>query len=179
MSSWLTRHVLLRLLGFVFLGTFLTSALQTRSLFGPHGLSPASPSNRPVPAFHVLQWLGIAYSELALELLSWLGVFLALLLLLDAFAHFTLPLALWCIQLSLVNLGSHYVMGYGWEWQILEVTLLAVFLSPLLPWRSTLSARREPVHELSLWLIRCCAFRVMWGAGMSKLGGIFAFSLFR
>eukprot|EP01126_Amoeba_proteus_P029600 TRINITY_DN2920_c0_g1_i31.p1 TRINITY_DN2920_c0_g1~~TRINITY_DN2920_c0_g1_i31.p1 ORF type:complete len:428 (-),score=51.56 TRINITY_DN2920_c0_g1_i31:186-1469(-) len=57
------------------------------------------------------------------------------------------------------------VQCYGWEWQIAETTMLAVFVAP---WFQFQAVGEPPI--ISVWLLRFLAFRLMWGAGMSKLG---------
>src|SRR6266516_1409488 len=42
-SYWLTRFVILRLLGFVYAVAFLVAAQQLVPLIGEHGLTPANP----------------------------------------------------------------------------------------------------------------------------------------
>lgn len=80
-----------------------------------------------------------------------------------------LPASLWALYLSLVNLGG-WTSNYGWEWLTLELGFLSIFLCPLLTvWRSPLP-QRVPPPPLVLFLFRWCAFRLLIGAGMSKLG---------
>ena len=56
----LTRIVLLRGMGLVYLAAFATSAMQSRALFGSHGLVPLrQPPSRPTPAFSALEALGL------------------------------------------------------------------------------------------------------------------------
>ena len=66
MTMYLTRLVLLRGMGVLYTAAFLTSALQSRALFGTQGLSPApglvasaagslSRHPRPLPAFVLLE----------------------------------------------------------------------------------------------------------------------------
>ena len=99
-TYWLTRLVVLRGMGLVFLAAFGTSAAQSRGLFGSHGLSPVlgTPSGRPTPVFDVL-----GRSDLALELMSWAGVLLSLLLLTGVLTWAPLPALLWAMQVRLVH----------------------------------------------------------------------------
>ena len=177
--KYLTRLVLLRGMGLLYLAAFLTSAFQSRALFGTHGLSPApgmiaaAQGNlqsyaRPVPAFWLLE--PFCSGDVALELVSWAGVFLSLLLImLPTYRHGVwagLPFALWGLYLSIVNLDG-MIMRYGWEWETLEVGFLMIFLCPLLP---VYKEKTVPTSELVLWLLRWGTFRLMIGAGMSKIG---------
>src|ERR1700756_174939 len=81
-SYWLTRFVILRLLGFVYAMAFLVAADQLVPLVGAHGLTPAAHFlERIRPQFEsaaevfwhlpTLFWLGI--SDHALAIFSWVG----------------------------------------------------------------------------------------------------------
>src|SRR5216117_1633219 len=89
-SYWLTRFVILRLLGFVYAVAFLVAANQLVPLIGEHGLTPATHfldivqtqlGSRGAGALRVptLFWLGI--SDKALVIFSWIGVVLSLVVL--------------------------------------------------------------------------------------------------
>ena len=39
-------------------------------------------------------------------------------MMLDLAYHFTIPLILWTLQLSLLNLKTPFITNYGWEWQV-------------------------------------------------------------
>lgn len=90
-SYWLTRMVLLRATGLIYLCGFATAAFQARPLFGSGGLMPLPTSAesgnynfpRPTPAFDLLEHIaGMPFCDCALELVSWTGVALSLQLLL-------------------------------------------------------------------------------------------------
>src|SRR4029453_15248773 len=81
-SYWLTRFVILRLLGFVFAGAFLIAAQQLVPLVGEHGLNPANHflatiqmqlGSRTTGMMQVptLFWFGI--SDNMLSIFSWVG----------------------------------------------------------------------------------------------------------
>jgi len=78
-----------------------------------------------------------------------------------------IPLFLWCLYLSIVNLQAPFTYSYGWEWLTCEVGFLCIFLCPV--WSAGM-ATWTPPPRLVLWLIRWCAFRLLLGAGMSKVG---------
>jgi hypothetical protein len=185
-SWYLTRLVLLRGMGVLYTTAFLTSALQSRALFGTQGLAPAPgmvasqagtlhAHTRPVPAFTLLApWCS---GDLALELISWIGLLLSLLLIVlpcsSRGVWGGLPLLLWGLYLSIVNLGG-MIMNYGWEWETLEVGFIMIFLCPLIPsWFRNNNGRGINAFAPStavLWLLRWGTFRLMIGAGMSKIG---------
>src|SRR5258708_10565829 len=86
-SYWLTRFVLLRVLGFVYAVAFLVAAKQLVPLIGENGLMPATHflnmvqtqlSSRSAGMLQMptLFWFGI--SDDALSIFSWVGVALSL-----------------------------------------------------------------------------------------------------
>src|SRR5438094_8310765 len=81
-SYWLTRFVILRLLGFVYAVAFLVAANQLVPLIGENGLTPANHflsaiqtelGSRTAGMLHLptLFWFGI--SDNALSLFAWIG----------------------------------------------------------------------------------------------------------
>ncbi|HEY2568858.1 MAG TPA: lipase maturation factor family protein, partial [Candidatus Udaeobacter sp.] len=89
-SYWLTRFVILRLLGFVYAVAFLVAAQQLVPLIGDHGLTPANHFLETVQTqlgsrtsgmvrIPTLFWFGI--SDNALSIVSWLGFGLSLIVL--------------------------------------------------------------------------------------------------
>ena len=74
-TYWLTRLVLLRGMGLIYLAAFATTATQGRALFGEHGLlgSSLQGSGRPTPAFDWVAAHGLRRGDLALELVAWTG----------------------------------------------------------------------------------------------------------
>jgi hypothetical protein len=172
---WLTRFVLLRLLGFVYAAAFLSAALQLVPLIGSAGLLP-------LPAYldrvtHALgsRWNGfvelpslfwIGSSDAALRAVSWSG-FVGSCVVLAGFANSLLLAALWALYMSIVHVGQDWY-GYGWEIQLLETGFLAIFLVPLLDARPF--PRRAPPLALIV-LFRWLAFRIMLGAGLIKIRG--------
>jgi Lipase maturation factor len=172
---WLTRFLILRLLGFVYLCAFLSLAIQVVPLVGEHGLLPAG-SYLDRAAAHLggrLQgflllpsvfWLDL--SDGLLTWLSWLGVGLSAAVL-CGYANALLMTALWVLYFSFVSIGQDWY-SYGWEIQLLETGALGIFLCPLLDGRPF--PRRAPPAPI-LWLFRWLAFRIMLGAGLIKMRG--------
>src|ERR671925_209366 len=81
-SYWLTRFVILRLLGFVYAVAFLVAAQQLVPLIGEHGLTPANHflasvqmqlGSRTAGMLRVptLFWLGI--SDHSMSIFAWTG----------------------------------------------------------------------------------------------------------
>src|ERR1700757_2344650 len=174
-SYWLTRFVILRLLGFVYAVAFLVAANQLVPLVGEHGLTPATNflnaiqtqlGSRSAGILRVptLFWFGT--SDSALTIFSWLG-FALLLVVLCGYANAILLAVLWAMYMSIVHIGQIWY-GYGWEIQLLETGFLSIFLCPLLDGRP-FPKSRPPI--LVIWLFRWLGFRIMLGAGLIKLRG--------
>ena len=174
-SYWLTRFLLLRLLGVVYVAAFSSLAEQVVGLIGADGLLPAAhflqrfgeyaggawPGFLRVPTVF---WLGV--SDRALVAGAWLGVAMSVLVV-AGFANAIVLALLWALYLSYVHIGQDWY-GYGWEIQLIETGFLAIFLCPLLdPWPFP---RRPPPMPV-LWLFRWLIFRIMVGAGLIKLRG--------
>ena len=170
----LTRFAVLRLLALVYLVAFLVLARQMDPLLGSRGLLPvplflrqvqgslgASAAMERVPT---LLWLGS--SDGVMHLLCWAGIALSTAALLGVTNAFV-QLSLWALYLSFVHVGQIFY-GYGWEIQLLETGMLAVFLCPA---RSLRPLPRARVPVVTLWLLRWLVFRVMVGAALIKLRG--------
>src|SRR5438552_7437204 len=174
-SYWLTRFIILRLLGFVYAVAFLIAAQQLVPLIGEHGLTPA---NRFLASIHTqlgsdmagmlrmptLFWFGI--SDQALLIFAWFGFGLSLIVL-AGYANAIILGILWAMYMSIVHVGQIWY-GYGWEIQLLETGFLSIFLCPLLDGRPFPKCR-PPI--LVFWLFRWLGFRIMVGAGLIKLRG--------
>ena len=174
-SYWLTRFVLLRLLGLVYFFAFVSLATQLLPLIGSHGLLPAAAFLSRIEGyfgsrtdgflqFPSLFWIDT--SDPFLVAMAWSGVALSLLVL-SGFANSILLFILWALYMSFVNIGQDWY-GYGWEIQLLETGFLAMFLCPLVDPRPF--PRRPPPAPV-VWLFRWLAFRIMLGAGLIKIRG--------
>src|SRR5947207_1630468 len=174
-SYWLTRFVILRLLGFVYAVAFLVAAQQLVPLIGGHGLTPANHflesvqtqlGSRTAGMLRVptLFWFGI--SDDALSIFAWIGLGLSLVVL-GGYANAILLGVLWAMYMSIVHVGQIWY-GYGWEIQLLETGFLSIFLCPLIDGRAFPKCR-PPI--LVIWLFRWLGFRIMIGAGLIKLRG--------
>ncbi len=174
-SYWLTRFVILRLLGLVYFVAFLSLAWQVLPLVGRDGLLPAATFLGRIEAalgsrldgflqFPSLFWIDVP--DPLLVTMAWVGVALSVLLL-AGFANGVHLGLLWAIYMSFVRIGQDWY-GYGWEIQLLETGFLAIFLCPLLDLRPF--PRRAPPAAV-IWLFRWLTFRIMLGAGLIKLRG--------
>src|SRR5881398_1304528 len=174
-SYWLTRFVILRLLGFVYAVAFLVAAQQLVSLIGGQGLTPANHFLESVQTqlgsrtagmlgMPTLFWFGI--SDNALSIFAWIGLGLSLVVL-GGYANAILLGVLWAMYMSIVHVGQIWY-GYGWEIQLLETGFLSIFLCPLIDARPFPKCR-PPIFVI--WLFRWLGFRIMIGAGLIKLRG--------
>ena len=165
-SYWYTRLVFERALALVYLIAFLCAANQFIPLLGERGLLPVprfvrAVSFRKAPslfflaptdaAFRAAAWIGIALSAVAATGLvePW-----------GAFANGGVWAALWLLYLSFVNVGSIFY-AFGWETLLLETGFFTIFAG-------------GPSTQPSMWTIwiwRWILFRLMFGAGLSKLRG--------
>ena len=136
-SYWLTRFVILRLLGFVYAVAFLVAAQQLVPLVGEHGLTPANHFLASIQAqlgsqtagmlrLPTLFWLGI--SDHGMLIFAWAGFALSLVVL-AGYANAILLCILWAMYMSIVHIGQIWY-GYGWEIQLLETGFLSIFLCP-------------------------------------------------
>src|SRR5690242_10918913 len=163
---WLTRAVLERGLGLVYISAFLAALLQFPALLGERGLLPTPEYLRRVSFRQAPSLFHLRYSDALLRLVSIIGLILAasLVLGLPQAGPLWLPmlvwLVLWVLYLSIVNIGQLFY-SFGWESLLLEAGFLAIFLG---------NARTSPPF-LVLLLFRWLAFRVELGAGLIKLRG--------
>jgi len=174
-TYWLTRFLILRLLGLVYFFAFLSLARQVLPLIGEHGLTPIQPFLQDVVWYRGSRWEGFkAYpslfwvdaSDALLQRLAWLGCALAVPVLLG-YANAILITVLWALYMSFVHVGQIWY-GYGWEIQLLETGFLAIFLCQ--PFDPRPFPRRAP-PTVVIWLFRWLIFRILFGAGLIKVRG--------
>lgn len=174
-TYWLTRFLILRLLGAIYAVAFLVAIHQIIPLIGAQGLLPVDmylenishalgSSRTGFERLPSLFWF--AHSDTTLLTTAWIGFALSCIVL-AGYVNALLLAVLWLLYMSFVHAGQDWY-GYGWEIQLLETGFLAIFLCPLsdmnpFPKR----APPMPVIVLFRWLI----FRIMFGAGLIKLRG--------
>lgn len=168
----LTRVVVLRGLGAVYLVAFVSLVAQLGPLLGARGLTPAvrfldQLRGEPGIAWSLPTLFWADASDPALFLAAWTGVALSALVV-AGWTHAGVQLALWGLYLSFCNVGQVWY-GYGWEILLLEAGFLAIFLAPFRSVR--LGSFASPAPVAVLWLYRWLAFRLMFGAGLIKLRG--------
>ena len=174
-TYWLTRWVLLRWIGFVYLIAFYVAAKQLVPLVGANGLTPAAPYFDSVAKYEggtlggfltvpSLFWLNC--SDTWLRTVPWLGVIISCLVL-AGYANALMMTLLWIFYMSIVHVGQEWY-GYGWEIQMCETGFLAIFLCPLLELRPF--PLRPPPWQI-IFLFRWLIVRIMLGSALIKLRG--------
>ena len=174
-TYWLTRFMILRLLGAMYAVAFLVAVNQVVPLIGADGLLPLG-----IFLERISQALGSDgagfirlpsvfwawHSDTALITVAWAG-FLLSCIVVAGYANALLLAVLWLLYMSFVHVGQDWY-GFGWEIQLIETGFLAIFLRPLLdPRPFPRRAPPMPVIVLFRWLI----FRIMLGAGLIKVRG--------
>ena len=174
-TYYLTRFLILRLLGAIYAIAFLVAINQILPLIGSNGLTPVDTYLK-----NIIQALGsqsagfrrlpslfwFTHSDTALLTAAWIGFILSLVVV-AGFANAPIMTGLWILYMSFVNAGQEWY-GFGWEIQLLETGFLAIFLCPLLDMRPF--PKRPPPFQIIV-LFRWLIFRIMLGAGLIKLRG--------
>jgi hypothetical protein len=174
-TYWLTRFVILRLLGVIYAVAFLVAINQIIPLIGSAGLLPlniylsqitAALGSNTAGFIHLPSVFWIWHSDTALLTAAWIGFILSCLVA-AGYANSIILTALWFLYLSFVHAGQEWY-GYGWEIQLAETGFLAIFLCPLLDMRPFPKyAPPLPIIFLFRWL----TFRIMLGSGLIKFRG--------
>ena len=167
----LTRWMILRLLGVVYLFAFLGLIKQGLPLLGSHGLTPAATWLDRMRGEGATFWnLPSIFmwdaSDGALQGWAWVGLVISIAVVLG-YANLPMLLVLWAIYGSYERIGQTW-FSFGWEIQILETTLLCAALAH--PWDPRPLAARSP-PTASIVVLRWLVFRIMLGAGLIKLRG--------
>jgi hypothetical protein len=176
-SYWLTRFVLLRWMGFVYVVAFYVAARQLVPLVGANGLTPATLFFHRVEAnpnygdsfagflaFPSLFWFDC--SDTWLRMIPWIGVVMSCFVL-AGYANGIMMTVLWFFYVSIVHVGQDWY-GYGWEIQMSETGFLCIFLCPLLDARPF--PLRPPPWQI-IFLFRWLIARIMLGSALIKLRG--------
>ncbi|HET7117240.1 MAG TPA: lipase maturation factor family protein [Hanamia sp.] len=174
-TYWLTRFMILRLLGIVYAVAFLVAINEIVPLIGSDGLTPVSIFLKQVKnalgstgacfmRLPSLFWF--VHSDTSLVTVSWIGFVLSLIVV-AGYVNAPILIILWFLYMSIVHVGQDWY-GYGWEIQLTETGFLAIFLCPLIEMRP-FPKRAAPFTIIVLfrWLI----FRMMLGSGLIKIRG--------
>lgn len=165
-DDWLTRLVLQRAVGVVYLIAFLVTLDQFRPLLGERGLLPVAAFVRAVPFRRAPSLFHLHYSDRMLLAVTWTGIAASAAVVAGLPERGPTPVSmlvwfvLWGLYLSIVNVGQTFY-SFGWETLLTEAGFLAIFLGA--------AGSAPPV--LTIWLFRWLLFRVEFGAGLIKLRG--------
>jgi hypothetical protein len=174
-TYWLTRFIILRLLGVIYAVAFLVAINQLLPLIGSDGLLPVgiyfkqvgeSLGSTRAGFMQLPSIFWFSHSDTALLTVAWIGFVLSCIVAIG-FANAPLLTLLWLLDMSIVHAGQEWY-GYGWEIQLLETGFLSIFLCPLIDMRPF--PRRAPPFQVIV-LFRWLIFRIMIGAGLIKLRG--------
>ncbi len=169
----ISRDLFLRGLGLLLLAAFVSAGLQLPGLIGSKGVLPLAESLKAVAVdygprrFFLLPTLFWFHAgDLFLTGACWLGAACSLLL---ALGILPLPclLAAWALYLSIVVGGAEF-FDFQWDFLLLEMAFLALFLAP--PLRLSPS-RRKNLPPAMRWLLLWLLFRVVFFSGVVKLVG--------
>ncbi len=167
----LTRWLILRLLGLVYVFAFVGLIKQGLPLLGSHGLTPAATFLAQAREMGQTLWdLPTMFwwdcSDGALMGWAWVGLVVSIAMLLG-YANLPSLIAVWVIYGSYERVGQAW-FGFGWEIQLLETTVLCAALAH--PWDPRPLAARSP-PTAAIVLLRWLVFRIFLGAGLIKLRG--------
>lgn len=173
-TYWLTRYVILRLLGVIYAVAFLVAINQILPLVGSNGLLPVgsylqSIKNDLGAADGFMQnpslfWFN--HSDAMLLTVAWIGFGLSCIVI-AGYTNAVIQALLWFLYMSFVHTGQDWY-GFGWEIQLLETGFLSIFLCPLIDMRPF--GKRPPPFVI-IFLFRWLAFRIMIGSGLIKIRG--------
>lgn len=174
-TYWLTRFMILRLLGIIYAVAFLVLINEIVPLIGSDGLTPLDIYLKRITS--ALGSTGVGFlrlpsifwwfhSDQSLLIAAWIGFVLSCVVV-AGYANVPLLAILWFLYMSFVHVGQEWY-GYGWEIQLTETGFLAIFLCPLLDMRPFPKHPPPfPIIILFRWLI----FRIMLGSGLIKIRG--------
>jgi hypothetical protein len=174
-TYWLTRFMILRLLGVVYAVAFLVAINQLVPLIGNHGLLPVGNYLNLVSHSLGSDFAGFVrlpsifwlwHSDGALLTVAWIGFVLSCVVI-AGYANAPMLGVIWSLYLSIVHVGQDWY-GYGWEIQLTETGFLAIFLCPL--WDMRPFPKRSAPFAIII-LFRWLIFRIMVGSGLIKFRG--------
>ncbi|KAL7475658.1 hypothetical protein ACHAW6_001568, partial [Cyclotella cf. meneghiniana] len=187
-----TKFVILRLVGFVYLVAFVGAYHQNRGLMGKNGLMPAytfidrlrQRYASPIEGFvshPALFWFfpSSTLEDWHMECIATVGATFSLAVAMGLNSWLVMA-ALWLLDFTIVTVaqGATEFYSYGWESQLLETGFLAIWLCDLPSWgrernlRGLFCDTDNSMPSLSvLWLFRWLCARISVGAGLIKLRG--------
>jgi hypothetical protein len=174
-TYWLTRFMILRLLGVIYAIAFLVAINQIVPLIGSKGLLPvgtylqqlgAALGSNSAGFLRLPSLFWFSHTDVTLLTVAWVGFVLSCIVA-AGYANALMLAVLWFLYMSFVHVGQEWY-GYGWEIQLTETGFLAIFLCPLLNGKPF--PRYAPPFIIII-LFRWLACRIMLGAGLIKVRG--------
>ncbi|CAL4061392.1 unnamed protein product, partial [Meganyctiphanes norvegica] len=181
-TYWLTRIVFLRAIAFIYFVAFLIAFQQNKQLIGDNGLLPLKIHMQDMKKNIGKNWLDKLYAaptlfwfaepwnniDIWLDIMAGLGLVLSSLVIITGAANVFIILTMWILYHSIIAVGQRWY-GFGWESQLLETSLLAVWGAPLLSLNSL--PKKTPPSWVMVYGLRWLLFRIMLGAGLIKIRG--------
>jgi hypothetical protein len=167
----LPRWLFLRGLGLIYLSAFYPLLFQIKGLIGPDGILPASEFLQKLSVLGATRfWYApslfwISSSPHMLMAVCWIGIFAAVLLVLNIWPRGMLVICFLCF-LSFVTTAQDF-SNYQSDGMLLEAGFLALFLAPA-GFRPGVGAASPPIRA-SLFLLNWEWFRIYFESGMVKL----------
>lgn len=174
-SYWLTRFMILRLLGILYAVGFLILINEVLPLMGSDGLTPVgiflhqvenALGSRGDSFMRLPSLFWFVHSDSSLLTFAWIGFILSCVVI-AGYANVPVMAILWFLYMSFVHVGQEWY-GYGWEIQLTETGFLAIFLCP---WWDMHPFPKHPPPFLIIVLFRWLIFRIMLGSGLIKIRG--------
>lgn len=175
-SHLMVGRLILRGLGVVHLGAFISLWTQVMGLIGSDGIAPANYfmdrvtralenngdfSRWDVPTlFHLVN-----VSDITIHWTCFAGVIFAVLLIIGYVPRISLAM-LGFLYLSVYTVASPF-LSYQWDILLLETSVIGVILAPNCRHLSTL--REWPSNRLGIWLFRILLFKLILSSGLVKL----------
>src|SRR5580700_8581768 len=167
------RWFFLRALGLIYFSAFYSLIFQIKGLIGPNGILPASEFLEAVPHYfpglarfwYAPTLLWISSSNRSLEIICWLGLVAAILVIFNICPRVALLLC-FVAYLSFVSAARDF-SGYQSDGMLLEAGFISLFFAPP-GFRPGLS----PAHaasRASLFLLRWEWFRIYFESGVAKI----------
>jgi hypothetical protein len=170
----LSRWIFLRALGLIYFSAFFPLAFQIRGLIGPTGILPASEYLKSVAEqlgysryWYAPTLLWFSSGSHMLDILCWIGLAAAVLLVLNIWPRGMLAICFVCF-LSFVSAAREF-SGYQSDGMLLEAGFLSLFFAPG-GFRPGLAATRPPVRA-AFYLLLWEWFRIYFESGVVKLAG--------
>jgi len=178
----LVRNAFLWFMSAIYLFAFSSLYIQIPGLYGRNGVLPAKLALREVSSSleqnfwskPTLLWftpkLGLD-TETGMELLCLVGMLLSLLAMsLKSFRGSITFSLLWFLYFSLYQVGQTFVY-FQWDILLMETGILTILVSPLnLNLFKSQKCKSERHHDnITLWLVKWLAFRLMFCSGVVKL----------